>query len=147
MYRDVPCQRTAENGINSSLAKITINAIEFKLPFHTNRNTNPKTQSVGLQISGYQCTINDCEFEGGDIGLDIQFGLQTFVNRCKFTYQNLFGLSIRNGQWFQSALSNAQSNGTIVDGCKFRLGDQETPGDPPIVTGKQIGRASCRERV
>lgn len=143
MYRDVPCQRTAENGINSSLAKITINAIEFKLPFHSNRNTNPKTQSVGLQIGGYQCTINDCEFEGGDIGLDIQFGLQTFVNRCKFTYQNLFGLSIRNGQWFQSALSNAQSNGTIVDGCKFRLGDQDTPSDPPPqVAGIYVSTAS-----
>jgi len=143
MSRDIPCQRVAENGVNSSLPKIDINSIEFKLPFFSTRDTNPKTQAAGLVLGGYQCSIKDCVFQGGDIGLDIQFGLQTFVNRCNFVYQNVFGIAIRNGQWFEGALSNAQSNGTIVDGCKFRLADQTTPSDPaPQVAGIYVSTSS-----
>ncbi len=32
------------------------------------------------------------DFEGGDIGLDVQFGLQTMIRGCKFNIQNLFAL-------------------------------------------------------
>ena len=128
--RDIPSQDYANDGTLSNLDKIDINNLEFKLPYYQTKDTNPLTQAVGLIIQGYQCNIEDCTFAGGDIGLDIQFGLQTFVNKCKFIYQNVFGLAIRGGQWFGAGLSNAQSNGTIVDGCKFRLGDQDISGDP-----------------
>lgn len=46
IYRDVPAQRYALDGVQSNLPKIQINNIYFRLPFYTTRDLNPETQST-----------------------------------------------------------------------------------------------------
>jgi hypothetical protein len=119
------------DGIQSVLPQIEVNNIQFKLGFYSTRDTNPATQGVGLLLVGYQCSVENCNFEGGDIGLDLQFSLGTRVINNEFKEQTLFGMAIRNGQWFGAALANAQSNVSSVEGAKFRLGDQLNVSSPP----------------
>ena len=151
MYRDVPQQNYALSGITSNLDRINVRDLKFKFSYYPTRDTNPKTQAVGLMLVGYQCTVENCDFEGGDIGLDVQFGLQTMVRGCKFNIQNLFGLAIRNGQWFGAELTDAQSNGTIVDSCRWRLYDYSgslaaTPNDPQFAGLYVAGASDCSLR-
>jgi hypothetical protein len=151
MYRDVPQQNYALSGITSNLDRINVRDLKFKFSYYPTRDTNPKTQAVGLMLVGYQCTVENCDFEGGDIGLDVQFGLQTMIRGCKFNIQNLFGLAIRNGQWFGAELTDAQSNGTIVDSCRWRLYDYSgslaaTPNDPQFAGLYVAGASDCSLR-
>ena len=124
----VPCQNYAD-GIQGNLPKFIFDKIAFKQPYKLTRDTNPLTQSAGLVVTGYQAEIKSCYFIGGDIGIDCQFGLQTHIQDCICENQNLFGIAIRTGQWFQAGLTNSQSNGTVVDTVKFRLQDQRLIGD------------------
>ena len=48
------------------------------------------------------------------------------------------------GLWFVAIIEEAESKGEIES---IKKEDQEADDAEDIVTGKQIGRASCRERV
>jgi len=142
MYRDSPCQHHAENGLQSYLNEIEIRDLKFKFSTFTTINTNPTSQSVGLLLTGYKCKVANCIFTGGDVGLDLQFALQTVVENCTFQYQSVFGLACRNGQWQDAALANSQSNGTIMRDLRFLLLDRNNFTDPAQFAGAYIAGAS-----
>lgn len=145
IYRDIPAQRYALDGIQSNLAKIQINNIYFRLPFYTTRDINVQTQSTGCMLMGYQASVKDCIFYGGDIGLDYQFNLQGLVENCEFVEQSVYGAVARNGQWLQAVSDNAQSNGTVMKGVKLRLADRNNFTTDAQLSGIYISGASdCR---
>ena len=147
IYRDIPAQHHALNGIQSYLPEIYIENLRFQQEVHTTRDTTVSSQSVGIMLMGYKCNVSRCYFYGGDIGLDYQFGLQCKASECTFAYQTLYGCAVRNGQWDGAGLANAQSNGTIIEDCRFLLLDRNNFTSPGQFAGAYIvGASDCEIR-
>ena len=142
MYRDIPGQFHAINGIQSALPEIEVYDLKFNHTSYTTIDTNPSTQAVGLMLAGYKCHVHNCYFSGGDIGLDYQFSLQGLVNNNTFAYQSLYGLCVRNGQWPHAGLAVSQSNGTIMNDNRFLVTDRNNFIDPGQFAGAYIAGAS-----
>jgi Collagen triple helix repeat (20 copies) len=140
MQRFIP-QRSYSNYVQSMLPEFSVRDLRF-IGTNAAKDSTDSTQAKGLVIAAsYNAVVSECRFENFDTGLDVQFGLKTTIQDCQFSACKDTSLKVRNGTWQNAGNAYAQSNGTQVLRCRFRVPEGINSGDPGANAGVYVEAA------